>query len=88
MIDNINPERVHDLIGSVQPQNRSAVSRSGEDVDISIDMSFDSLVDQALQEPRISDDDVRIARELLLSGRIETPQGIRAAAKNILELGA
>ena len=88
MIDNINPERVNGFIGSVQPQNRSAVSRSGDDVGISIEMSFDSLLYRALQEPQLSDDDVRIARELLLSGRIETPQGIRAAAKNILELGA
>jgi hypothetical protein len=59
--------------------------KTGDDVSVQVD--YASLIEQALQTPQ--DEALRIqqARELLLSGELESPQRIREAAENILKFG-
>jgi hypothetical protein len=40
-----------------------------------------------MQAPQTDIDAIQRARELLLSGQLESPENIRTAAENILELG-
>jgi hypothetical protein len=59
----------------------------GNDVDVSVEVNYASLVDKAMQPPKTDDQLVRQARELLLSGKLESEDMIRAAAENILKYG-
>jgi hypothetical protein len=59
----------------------------GNDVDISVQVDYASLVDKAMQPPETDDQLVRQARELLLSGKLDSMDIIKEAAENILKYG-
>jgi len=59
----------------------------GNDVDVSVQVDYASLVDKATQPPKTDDQLVRQARELLLSGKLDSFDMIRRAAENILKYG-
>ena len=59
----------------------------GNDVDVSVQVNYASLVDKALQQPKTDDQHVRQARELLLSGKLESEDIIKGAVENILKYG-
>jgi hypothetical protein len=59
----------------------------GNNVDVSVQVNYASLVDKALQPPKTDDQLVQQARELLLSGRLLSKENIRMAAENILKYG-
>jgi len=67
-------------------QNNPEVLR-GNDLDVSVQVNYVSLVDKAMQPPKTDDQLVRQARELLLSGRLLSKANVRAAAENILKYG-
>lgn len=70
---------------SGQPNPPRPLPKTGDDVSVQVD--YASLIEQALQTPQ--DEALRIqqARDLLLSGELESPQRIREAAENILKFG-
>ena len=68
-----------------QPNTPGAIR--GNDVDVSIQVNYASLVDKALQPPKTDDQRVRQARELLLSGKLESDDIIEGAVKNLLQYG-
>jgi len=59
----------------------------GNDVDVSVQVDYASLVDKAIQSPETDDQRVRQARELLLSGKLDSIDIIKEAAENILKYG-
>jgi hypothetical protein len=88
MIDKIgnNNQPLIESGSSTGRHNNPGVLR-GNDVDVSVQVNYASLVDKAMQPPETDDQLVRQARELLLAGRLLSKENIRAAAENILKYG-
>lgn len=59
----------------------------GNDVDVSIQVNYASLVEKALQPPQEDDQRLQQARELLLSGTLDSDDFIRGAVENLLMYG-
>lgn len=88
MINNINTSEMQNILGKPQLQQPDPVkSPSADSAEVSIQVSFDSLIAKALETSNADSDAVQRAKELLLSGQLETPENIRAAAENILKFG-
>jgi hypothetical protein len=88
MIDKIgtnNQPLVESGLSAAQPNNPRAAR--GSDVDVSVQVNYASLVEKAMQPPKTDDQRVQQARELLLSGKLQSKRNIRKAAENILRYG-
>ena len=59
----------------------------GNDVDVSVQVNYGSLVDKAMQQPQNDDQQVQKARELLLSGKLDSDQIIKETIENLLKYG-
>ncbi|MHC4644138.1 MAG: hypothetical protein ACYTBJ_01455 [Planctomycetota bacterium] len=68
-------------------QFSSARALSNNAADIRLHTNYASLIEQAMQAPDTDATVARRARELLLSGRLESPESTRAAAENIINFG-
>jgi len=73
--------------GSSTGQPKSPVTLRDNDVDVSFQVDYASLVDKAMQPPQTDDQLVHQARELLLSGKLQSEENIKMAAENILKYG-
>lgn len=102
MIDNVNNNALpegslnthHNVTGAAhtaKKEHPSAPDHSEKPTDLRFDDSlqirFDSLIEKAKQPPEPDNTAVQRARELLLSGQLDTPDNIRQAAENIAKLG-
>lgn len=87
MIEKINTNQpmIESGLSSGQPKSARAISNN--EADVSIQVSYASLIDKAVQEPESDAQRVQQARELLLSGQLESPKNIREAAENIMKFG-
>lgn len=88
MINKINHNPIADLLrdAAARPaQTRLASVDSGADA--SLQVSYEPLVAQAGQESVDHAAIVERARQMLLSGELDTPENIRAAAKNMIKFG-
>ena len=70
----------------MQPGPSEAVPNKNEE-DVSLQVDYAPLIDKAMQTPQPDDTAVQQAKQLLLSGRLDTPENIRAAAENIIMFG-
>lgn len=73
--------------GSSAGQPKDPRALRGSDVDISVQVNYASLVEKAIQPPKTDEQRVREARELLLSGELQSEENIKKAAKNIIKYG-
>jgi hypothetical protein len=73
--------------GSSTGQPNPPGALQGNDVDVSIQVNYASLVDKAMQPPKTDDKLIQQARELLLSGKLESEDIIEGAAENIFKYG-
>lgn len=88
MIDRLNANRpLIDAGMSSSGQPKSARAASNKDEDVSVHVNYASLIEKAVHEPENDAQRVQEARELLRSGRLESPENIRQAAENILRYG-
>lgn len=88
MIDKIgtnNQPLIESGSSAGQPKDPRAVR--GSDVDVSVQVNYASLVEKAIQPPKTDDQRVQQARELLLSGELQSKENIRKAAEDILKYG-
>ncbi|MBL7187282.1 MAG: hypothetical protein ISS70_13255 [Phycisphaerae bacterium] len=87
MIDKIdaNQPMIESGLSSGQPKSARAIPDN--DVDVSVQVKYASLIDKAVQEPKGDAQRVEQARKLLLSGQLESPENIREAAENIVKYG-
>ena len=88
MIEKIQNNQLRELseaLSSRQPNSGGPLKDS--DADVSVQVNYKSLIDMAMQIPPADDDIVATARKLLLSGKLESPENCREAAKNIIKLG-
>jgi len=67
------------------PGSKPAVS--GNDVDVSVQVDYASFIDTAMQTPKTDSQAIEKARQLLLSGQLESPENIKQAAENIITFG-
>ena len=88
MIGKINNNQIRDIpeeLSSRQPKSGGHVSDS--DKDVSVQVNYASLMEQAIQDSEADADLIRRARDLVRSGRLENPQIVRKAAENIIMFG-
>jgi len=88
MIGKIQVNQLRELLealSSSQPKAGGTVTNNNEDV--SVQMNYNSLIEQALQPSQADGDIVDTARKLLLSGKLESPQNCKEAAENIAKFG-
>ena len=87
MIDKIDTNQpvIDSGLSAAQPKPARAIPDN--DADVSVQVNYASLIDKAMQEPKDDAERVQQARELLLSGQLESPENIREAAENIVEYG-
>ncbi len=87
MLEKIDNNQIPGILkesSSKQPDS-SKVPASNEG-DASLQVSYDSLIEQAKQIPPEDTNAVQKARQLLLSGQLDNPENVREAAENIAEL--
>lgn len=84
----IETNGIQDFLGKSPPkQLNSAGALSNNDADASLRANYASLIDEATQIPDTDTNTVQQAQQLLLSGQLESPENIRAAAENIITFG-
>ncbi|MGD0078168.1 MAG: hypothetical protein ABSB91_06040 [Sedimentisphaerales bacterium] len=82
---NINPIRFDDA-SSGQPGPRQA-GAANQQVDATLQVNFDRLMEQAKKLPADDTEIVHRAQELLRSGGLDNPANIKQAAENIVKFG-
>jgi hypothetical protein len=88
MVGKIQTNQIRELLEELSSRQLNPGGNvQNSDTDVSVQVNYASLIDQAMQAPEADDDVVATARELLLSGQLESPENIRAAAENIIDFG-
>ena len=88
MIDKINKNQISDILrDSSARQAGQAKSSADSQEDALLQVSYNSLIEKATEAKSEDGDIVQRARQLLLSGELESPKNIRAAAENIVTFG-
>ena len=85
MIDKINNNRISNILQEAFPKQTAPAAGDANQVDASLQVSYDSLIEQAKQTQEVTS--VEQARKLIASGQLDTPENIRAAAEAITILG-
>lgn len=88
MIGKIQANQIRELLealSSRQPNTGGAVPNNNADVTVQV--NYNSLIEQALQPSKADGDIVDAARKLLISGKLESPKNCRQAAENIVNFG-
>jgi len=87
MINNVT-NNVGQALGKTSlPHPDPANMHPPSDSDATIQVQFADILSQARQVEEADNSAVQQARELLLSGRLTSPENVRAAAENILDSG-
>ena len=88
MIGKIQTNQIRELLEELSSkQLNSGSNAKNSDADVSVQVNYASLIDQAMQVPQADDDVVAAARELLLSGKLESKENCQEAAENIINFG-
>jgi hypothetical protein len=88
MIENISSSQASPLLGNTPLQSVDpAKSRPTDDLDATLQISFADLIEKAKQPPADNTQAVQEATDLLLSGKLTSPENIRSAAQSILDFG-
>jgi len=88
MIGKIHTNQIRELLEELSyRQLNSGNTAPNSDMDVSVQVNYASLIDQAMQAPKADDNVVDAARKLLLSGKLESPEKCQEAAENIINYG-
>jgi arginine utilization protein RocB len=88
MIDKINNNQISNILkDSSSKQSNVSNAEANSQADASLQVSYGSLVEKAKQIPSEDVDAVERARQMLLSGELDSPENIRKAAENIAKFG-
>ncbi|MFZ2146814.1 MAG: hypothetical protein WAV28_06305 [Sedimentisphaerales bacterium] len=88
MIEKVDANQIHGFLEkSSSSQPNSAAAHPDNDVDASIQVDYASFIERAMQAPKTDTQAVQKARELLVSGQLESPKNIKRAAENIINFG-
>lgn len=85
-IDNNN--QVPDILKELSANQANSCKTSDNcQADASLQVSYEALIEKAQQAPAEDVDAVARARQLILSGELDSPENIRKAAENIAKTG-
>ena len=88
MIEKVDTNQIQGFLEkSSSRQPNSAAALPGNDEDVSVQVNYASFIDRAMQIPQTDTQAVQQAKELLLSGQLESPENFQRAAKKILTCG-
>ena len=88
MIGKIHTNQIRELLEELSSrQLNSGNTVPNSDMDVSVQVNYASLIDQAMQAPQADDDVIDAARKLLLSGKLESQENCQEAAENIINYG-
>ncbi|MHC4460074.1 MAG: hypothetical protein ACYS6W_14080 [Planctomycetota bacterium] len=88
MIEKIDANQIPDILGnSSSKQSEAAKTPTNNEVDASLQVNYASLIEKAKKTSQTDSRAVQLAEELLLSGQLENPEIIRAAAEEITNFG-
>ncbi|MDD5010639.1 MAG: hypothetical protein PHQ00_00775 [Phycisphaerae bacterium] len=88
MIEKIENNPVPDILKEQSSKiSKTSNGSANNQTDASLQISSDSLVEKAKQAQPEDADAVQQARQLLLSGKLDSPENIRAAAESIAKFG-
>ena len=87
MIEKVDTHQPPIDSGASFRQPSSAGVLGDKDADVSVQVNYASFIDMALQRPQTDTQLVQRARELLLSGQLESEENTREAAENVIESG-
>jgi hypothetical protein len=87
LIEKIKNNQISNILKESSKQLDSSKSSENTQADALLQVSHDSLIEQAKQVPSEDENAVQKARQLLLSGQLDTPENIRAAAEAIVKFG-
>jgi hypothetical protein len=74
--------------GGLQANDLGAAGvRPDNGVDVSVHVDYASLIEKAMQQSQTDAQIVQRAKDILLSGQLESPRTIREAAENIVKFG-
>lgn len=84
MIEKINNNQISDILKeSASRQTQETTSQASD----SLQVDYEVLMEKATQLPQEDGDAVQRAKQLLLSGQLDSPQNIQAAAEKIVKFG-
>jgi hypothetical protein len=87
MIDKIENNQVPELMKDASKQAGASIRKNNSLEDASLQITSESQIIQANQSPEQNTNAVEEARQLILSGQLDTPENIRAAAQAIAKFG-
>lgn len=88
MIEKIDKNQISGILKESSSRQPELPKNSESDqADASLQISYDSLIEKTKQLPKEDIDAVQKARELLLSGQLDSPENISAAAEAIIKFG-
>ena len=88
MIGKIQTNQIRELLEELSSKQLDSGSNAqNSDADVSVQVNYASLIDQAMQAPEADGNVVAVARVLFLSGKLETKVNCEEAAENIVDFG-
>jgi len=87
MIEKIDNNQVPDVLKDISKQSGPSAPKANNLEDASLQITHQEIIEQAGQVPSQDINAVEEARKLILSGQLDTPENIRAAAENIAKFG-
>lgn len=88
MIEKVDTNQIQNFLEKTPSRlHSSPAAVSGNDADVSVQVDFASFIDTALQTPETDSQAIEKAKQLLLSGQLESPENIKQAAENIITFG-
>ncbi len=88
MIEKVESNQIPDFIErSSSKQSNLTGAHPDIDADVSVHVNYASFIDKAMQIPETDTQAVQRARELLLSGELESLDNTKKAAEYILNCG-
>jgi len=88
MVGRIQTNQIRELLEELSSrQLNSGGNAQNKNTDVSVQVNYASLIDQAMKPPQQDHDIVAAARELVRSGELISYKNCREAAENIVDLG-
>ena len=88
MIEKVDTNKIQSFLekSSSRPP-KTTTSVTGDDAGVKIQVEYASFIESAMKIPQTDSQVIEHAKELLISGRLESPENIKKAAENIITFG-
>jgi len=87
MIDKIDINSIPELPGKPTAKQPELNETNSSTDDATLEVNYEPLIQKAMESPESDATEVEKAKELIASGELENIDNVRAAAKDIIDLG-